>query len=285
MIASETLDYKPKSAITASICLQDLDGRSCNSALQYTGKSTQFGEGMEILLILFVVVVASGVGTMTGFGASTIMVPLVLLFYSVPQTLFFVGIIHFFGNVWKLVLFHKGLNWRLILSFGIPGIAATYLGASLVFSIPAAMLSRILGSFLIIYVIYLFVESSFKIRPNLVFGACGGALSGFLAGIFGIGGAVRSLFLTTFDLPKAVYIVTGGAIAICIDATRLTTYFKNGAKLPTMLLYGLPLFIAASFLGAAIAKRIVDRIPQQHFRKIIAVFLFMMGIKLLLMPE
>jgi uncharacterized membrane protein YfcA len=240
---------------------------------------------MEIALILFVVVVASGIGTMTGFGASTIMVPVMLLFYSLPQTLFFVGIIHFFGNLWKLLLFRKGLNWRLILSFGIPGIAATYFGALLVFSISAATLSRILGSFLIIYVIYLFVESSFRIRPNLVFGACGGALSGFLAGIFGIGGAVRSLFLTAFDLPKAVYISTAGAIAIFIDATRLTAYFKNGARLPVLLLYGLPLFIVASFLGAAIAKRIVDRIPQSHFRKIIAVFLLLMGIKLLLLPQ
>jgi hypothetical protein len=92
------------------------------------------------------------------------------------------------------------------------------------------------------------------------------------------------LFLTAFDLPKAVYISTAGAIALFIDTTRLTTYFANGAKLPTLLLYGLPLFIPASFLGAALAKRIVDRIPQQHFRKIVAVFLLLMGIKLLLLP-
>ena len=238
---------------------------------------------MEIPLILGIVIIASGVGTMTGFGTSTIMVPIMLLNYPVPQTLFFVGIIHFFGNVWKLLLFRKGVRWRLILSFGIPGIAATYLGASLVFDIPAVVLSRILGSFLIIYVVYLFVKSSFKVKPNLVFGACGGALSGFLAGVFGIGGAVRGLFLTAFDLPKAVYIATAGSIALFIDATRLTTYFSNGARLPVMLLYGLPLFIQASFLGAATAKRIVDRIPQEHFRKIIAVFLLLMGIKLLLL--
>lgn len=239
---------------------------------------------MEIPLILFVVIIASGIGTMTGFGTSTIMVPIMLLLYPVPQSLFFVGIIHFFGNVWKLLLFRKGVRWRLILSFGIPGIAATYLGASLVFDIPAAVLSRILGCFLILYVVYLFAKRSFKVKPNLLFGACGGALSGFLAGVFGIGGAVRGLFLTAFDLPKAVYIATAGSIALFIDATRLTKYFKNGARLPTLLLYGLPLFIPASFLGAAIAKRIVDRIPQDHFRKIIAVFLLLIGIKLLLLP-
>ena len=239
---------------------------------------------MEIPLISVVVIIAAGIGTLTGFGTSTIMVPIMLLFYPVPQALFFVGIIHFFGNIWKLLLFRKGLRWRLILSFGIPGIAATFLGASLVFNIPTAVLSRVLGSFLILYVVYLFTKGSFKVKPSLVFGACGGALSGFFAGVFGIGGAVRGLFLTAFDLPKAVYIATAGAIAIFIDATRLATYFSNGARLPVLLLYGLPLFIPASFLGATIAKRVVDRIPQEHFRKIVAVFLLLMGIKLLLLP-
>jgi uncharacterized membrane protein YfcA len=105
---------------------------------------------MEIPLILGIVIVASGIGTMTGFGTSTIMVPVMMLFCPVPQTLFFLGIIHFFGNVWKLLLFRQGVQWRLILNFGVPGIAATFLGASLVFNVRAIVLSRILGSFLIL---------------------------------------------------------------------------------------------------------------------------------------
>lgn len=221
---------------------------------------------------------------MTGFGTSTIMVPIVLLFYPVPQALLFVGIIHWFGNIWKLILFKKGFQWRLILSFGVPGIAAAFFGASLVFNIPGMILSRILGTFLICYVIYLFVKSSFRIKPSLLTGVCGGSLSGFFAGVFGIGGAVRGLFLTAFDLPKEVYIATAGAIALIIDTTRLTTYFAKGARLPTLLLWGLLLFIPASFLGAKIAKRIVDKIPQEHFRKVVAVFLLLVGIKLILLP-
>ena len=240
---------------------------------------------MEIPLILGMVIVASCLGTMTGFGTSTIMVPTLLLLYPVHQTLLFVGIIHWFGNIWKLVLFRKGIQWKLILSFGVTGIAATFLGASLVFNIPTAVLSRILGSFLIIYVIYLFAKSSFKIKQSLFAGACGGALSGFLAGLFGMGGAVRGLFLTSFDLPKAVYIATAGAIALIIDTTRLTTYFAKGARLPTLLSWGLLLFIPTSFLGAKIAQRIVDKIPQEHFRKVVAVFLLLVGIKLLLLPK
>jgi uncharacterized membrane protein YfcA len=106
-----------------------------------------------------------------------------------------------------------------------------------------------------------------------------------LAGLFGMGGAVRGLFLTSFDLPKAVYIATAGAIALTIDTTRLTTYFAKGARLPNLLLWGLLLFIPASFLGAKIAQRIVGKIRQKHFRQVVAVFLFLVGIKLLLLPK
>ncbi len=240
---------------------------------------------MEIVLITLIVIIASAVGTLTGFGTSTLMIPVLLSFYPVPQTLLFVGIIHWFGNLWKLLLFRKGFQWKLILSFGIPGIAATYLGAELLSDIFTALLLRVLGSFLIIYVIYLFAKSSFKIKQSLLAGACGGALSGFCAGLFGMGGAIRGLFLTSFDLPKAVYIATAGAIALTIDTTRLATYIKNDARLPNLLFWGMLIFIPASFIGARIAKSFVDKIPQEHFRKVVAVFLLLMGIKLLLLPK
>jgi uncharacterized membrane protein YfcA len=243
---------------------------------------------MEVILITFAVIIASSIGTLTGFGTSTLMVPVMLSFYPVPETLLFVGIIHWFGNIWKLLLFRKGFQWKLILSFGIPGIAAAYLGAMMVkqvFDKSPTVLLQILGAFLICYVIYLFLKSSFKIKPGLSTGVCGGALSGFCAGFFGIGGAVRGLFLTSFDLPKAVYIATAGAIALTIDTTRLTTYILNDARLPRLLLVGLIVFIPASFLGARIAKSVVDKIPQKHFRKVIAVFLLLMGIKLLIFPK
>jgi len=241
---------------------------------------------VEVLLILMIVIAASGVGTMTGFGTSTIMVPVLLsLKYPITETLLFVGIIHWFGNLWKLILFKRGFRWKLILSFGIPGIAATYLGASLVFDVSSTLLSKILGAFLIGYVVYLFVKGTFRIKPSLFAGACGGTLSGFFAGLFGIGGAVRGMFLTVFDLPKEVYISTAGAIALIIDTTRLTTYLWEGARLEQLLLWGLIAFIPASFLGARLAKSIVNKIPQEHFRRVIAAFLFLIGIKLILFPS
>ena len=239
---------------------------------------------MEVVLILIVVFVASLIGTLTGFGLSTLMIPVLVLFYPMPETLLFVGAIHWVNDLWKLLLFRQGIRWPLILSFGIPGVVATILAARLLFSIPGATLARILGVFLIAYVIFLLTKSAFQVRQSTVTGAIGGALSGFFAGMFGMGGAIRSLFLTAFNLPKAVYLATAGAIAIAIDTPRLGTYVWQGARLGPLLLWGMLLFIPASFLGANAGKRLVDKIPDRHFRKVIAVFLFIVGAKLLIHP-
>lgn len=240
---------------------------------------------MEIIYIALLTVFASGVGTLTGFGTSTVMVPVLLIFFPLPETLLLVGIVHWFGGIWKLLLFRQGIRWRLILSFGIPGIAASYLGASLTFKAPEPLLAQILGGFLIAYVIFLFINPAFKPSQRTINALAGGALSGFFAGIFGIGGAVRSAFLSAFDLPKAVYISTAGAIGLVIDSTRLVTYLSGGTRLESLLLWGMLLFIPASFLGARIAKRIVTKIPQKQFRTVVIIFLFLVGGKLLLFPS
>jgi len=239
---------------------------------------------MELLWIAILTLFASSIGTLTGFGTSTIMVPILLLFLPLPQALFLVGIIHWFGNVWKIVLFRKGIRWKLLLAFGIPGIVASYLGASLIFVGNQAVMSRILGSFLVVYVIFLFLKSSFKLPQSTITACIGGSASGFMAGIFGIGGSVRGMFLTAFNLPKEVYITTAGAIALCIDSSRLISYFTGGATLEKTNALGLLLFVPISFIGAYIAKKIVNKIPQQYFRYVIATFLFLVGLKLIIKP-
>jgi uncharacterized membrane protein YfcA len=95
---------------------------------------------------------------------------------------------------------------------------------------------------------------------------------------------VRGLFLSAFDLPKAVYIATAGVIALFIDTTRVTTYYFEGSRLEPLILWGMLVFIPASFLGAKVAKLFVEKIPQKHFRKVIAAFLFLVAFKLLLFP-
>ena len=237
---------------------------------------------MELLLTGVLVFVASTVGTVTGFGISTIMIPVMVLFYPAEMVLLFVGIIHWFGDLWKLILFRRGIRVKLILLFGVTGIVMSFIGARLVFSVSEGVLSRVLGGFLIGYVVFLFFKPDFKLKENNFTALAGGASSGFMAGFFGIGGAVRSMFLSAFDLEKSAYIATAGAIAIVIDTTRIGTYLFAGSRLEAGLMWSLVLFVGISFLGAKLAKKMVNRVEQRYFRGVIAVGLMLVGIKLLI---
>ena len=239
---------------------------------------------MEILLISFLTLFASFIGTLAGFGSSTIMLPILLFFLPYHVALLLVSIIHFFDDLWEIILFRQAVNWKLLLTFGIPGIIASYLGAKLVTFEPQIILLRLMGIILLIYTAIIFVNSNFKIPKNNFNAGLGGMLSGLIAGIFGIGGPIRAAFLSSFKLPKETFLFTSGAIAIFIDPIRITTYHLGGIKLSNDLFWGLLIFIPITFIGSRIAKNFVDKISQKKFRKIIAVFLFIAGTKLLIYP-
>lgn len=239
----------------------------------------------QMILLSLLVVAASAVGTFSGFGMSTIMVPVLLFFFPLPTTLLFVGIIHWFGDIWKILLFAKGArHWKLILWFAIPGVAASIAGAFVSIQAPQEILLRVLGAFLLLYVTFLFAKPKWKLPQKNSVAASGGLVSGFAAGIFGVGGAIRASVLAAFNLPKEVYLFTSGFTALFIDFSRVASYVAGGTQLQDVLLWGLLLFIPLSFLGAWLAKKFVNRVPQQYFRFAVAVFLAAAGLKFLLFP-
>ena len=237
----------------------------------------------DVFLFLLLTFISSSVGTMTGFGTSTIMVPVLSLFLPIPETLLFVGVIHWFGDIWKILFFKKGFNWKLILLFGIPGIFASFWAARLPLTLPEALLQRSLGLFLVLYVAFLWFKPTWKMKPSNSNALFGGGLSGFFSGIFGVGGAVRSTFLSAYDLPKSIFLFTSGVIGLLIDSSRVTQYFISGVRVEGSLLLTLIVCIPVSLLGAYLAKKLVDKIPQKSFRLFIAVALLFVGLRYLLL--
>lgn len=235
-----------------------------------------------MIFFLLLTFISGAVGTMTGFGTSTIMVPVLSLFLPLPQTLLFVGVIHWFGDIWKMIFFKKGFNKKLILLFGIPGIIFSFFAAKLPVTVSESLLQRLLGLFLILYVAFLFFKPDWKMKPSSKNAVVGGSLSGFFSGVFGVGGAIRSTFLTAFNLEKSVFLFTSGAIGLLIDSSRLSQYLLSNVRLNSDLLITLILCIPISLFGAYIAKKLVDTIPQKTFRLVIAIGLLLVGIRYLI---
>jgi uncharacterized membrane protein YfcA len=106
----------------------------------------------------------------------------------------------------------------------------------------------------------------------------GGSISVFFAGLIGTGGALRSSFLTSYDLGKSVYISTAAAISLAVDISRIPVYFASG-YLPRKYYCFVPLLFIVAIAGSFIGKRIVSKVPQEKFRIFVLVFIGLVSLK------
>ncbi len=235
----------------------------------------------ELILLFFIVAFLSiVVGTVAGFGTSTIFLPIALFFLDFKTALVLVAITHISGNVGAVTFFRQGLDKRLIFLFGIPSIFLTILGAYLVTFIPQLTLEILLGIFLLIFSIYSLLRPDFKVAATKSNTLIGGSLSGFLQGLLGIGGALRGAFLISYDLDKIRYIATISAIAVIIDAARIPIYFSNNLLDPQFYYY-IPILIIIGLVGSYTGKRIVSITPQRIFKKIVLVAIVLASLLLI----
>jgi len=188
------------------------------------------------------------------------------------------------SHPWRFVFYRDGIWWQRVILAAIPGVAASIIGAWLVLRLPQQFLFRALGMMLLLYVIFIYINPSFKMKRTRPFAILGGTLAGFLSGLFGVSGEATSMILSILCLSKEVFIGTGGAFMLIIDITRVIAYLGEGIRLNSMLLWGLVIFIPATLLGSMIGKIIVNRIPQRQFRKVIMAFLLVVGLRLSLFP-
>src|SRR3990172_4346320 len=118
---------------------------------------------MEIVYISLLTLISAATGTITGFGTSTLMIPVLVIFFPPVEAIFLVAIIHWFGNIWRVALFRSGFNLRLLALFGVIGLATSYLGANISLGANEQILLRLLGAFLAGYALFLIFQSKFKI--------------------------------------------------------------------------------------------------------------------------
>lgn len=223
-----------------------------------------------LLLFFITAFLTIVIGTVAGFGTSTIFLPIALLFVDFKTALVLVAISHISGSLGATAFFRHGLDKRLILLFGIPSIILTILGAYLVTYIPQNILEIILGVSLLIFSIYSLVRPDFKVSASKINTVFGGSLSGFLQGLVGIGGPLRGAFLISYNLNKFKYIATLAAIAVIIDATRIPIYFSNNLLEPQFYYY-VPFLAVVGVAGSYTGKRIVQKIPQNIFKKVVLI--------------
>lgn len=221
------------------------------------------------------------IGVLSGFGSSTFFVPAGLYFESFNFILALTAILHSVGNLTKLALFKKHFQKDLIFKLAIPSVLLCGLGAILSNYLNPNIFKTILGfSLIFISVFSLFFKKRF-LNFSVPYATPLSALSGFLTGLIGTGGALRGVLLSSLNIEKNSFIFTSSAIDIGGDILRAFIYLFNGYMDWSQWFY-IPLLGLSAFLGAVIGKKILNHIPQKYFEWIVTLFIFISGFLLVL---
>jgi len=234
----------------------------------------------SILLFLILALISEIIGTIGGFGSSVFFVPVAEFFFDFKTVLMLTAIFHDFSNTSKLILFRKHIDFKLLLLFGIPSTVFVIIGAYLSNVLHYQYNELILGIFLIAFSTLIFLKPTFQLPISKVSSITGGSAAGFLAGLIGTGGAIRGMSLAAFNLEKNIFIATSAAIDFFVDISRTVVYFQNGYYQPSHLLY-LPFLLIVAYLGSWIGKKLLGKISQENFRKIVLTLLFIIGITMI----
>jgi uncharacterized membrane protein YfcA len=218
---------------------------------------------------------------MAVFGSSTIFLPLALLFVDFKTAIVLVAIFHLFGNLSRIIFFRQGFDKRTILQFGVPSVLLSLIGAFLIGVLPQSALKLILGIFLVVTSVSFLAKPGLKFPANTRTFIAGGSATGFITALVGTGGALRATLLQGFNIEKVKYIATAATIALATDATRIPVYISQGFLTEQYYLY-LPMLLGIALAGSFIGRKIVRRIDQEKFRKMVLVAIILVSIKFII---
>ncbi|MFL0162878.1 sulfite exporter TauE/SafE family protein [Aquirufa salirivi] len=219
-------------------------------------------------LFFFLALLAEIIGTVSGFGSSILFVPLASLILDFKIVLGVTAVFHVFSNTSKILLFRKGIDKNIVLKLGIPAVLFVVLGALLTNYIPQKKIELSMNIIILALSIYMMTGAHNRIQKSNQNLYTGGAISGFLAGLIGTGGAIRGITLAAFQLEKDVFIATSAVIDFGVDLSRAVVYISQGYFHQEHLIL-IPFLIIISIVGTYLGKIILTKISEKVFHYLV----------------
>ena len=252
---------------------------------------------MEYFLIPLFTFIASIITFLAGFGINTILVPVFALFFEIKYAIALTAVIHLLHNIFKLILTAKYADKSIIISFGLPAVVSSFIGVYALnlisnlkplitynifhhdFSI--SLLKLVIAFLIIFFAFYDLIPQFQAIAFKKKLMPLGGLISGFLGGLSGHQGALRSAFLIKSNLSKESFIGTGVIIAFMVDLSRLALYFTLFAKEifhSNIMLISISTVFA--ILGAIIGNHFLKKVSFESIKIIVNFMIIVFGILL-----
>lgn len=224
-----------------------------------------------------VALIASTLAGVTGFGGAAVLLPVLVAFFGVRAAVPILTIAQLIGNGSRVWFNRRELNGRVVAWFALGGVPMALLGGYLFATAPLTELTRLLGAFLLLVVLWRHLRPRLaRPFPTPLFAAIG-AGSSFLSALLGSVGPIMAPFFLAYGLVRGSYIGTEALATVVMHVTKLVAYRQTSVLTTSDSIAGLalgPVMILGSFLG----KRVVDRLPEKVFIALIEAVLLIAGL-------
>lgn len=227
--------------------------------------------------LALVALVASTLAGVTGFGGAAVLLPALVGAFGVREAIPILTVAQLIGNGSRVWFNRRELDWRVVGWFAVGGVPMALIGGILFAKAPLTALTRALGAFLLLVVVWRHIRPRNPGQfPIQAFAGIGAGAS-FLSALLGSVGPIMAPFFLAYGLVKSAYIGTEALSTVVMHVTKLVAYRQTAVLTKFGVVVGLalgPIMIVGSFLG----KRIVDRLPEKVFVLLIEAVLIGAGL-------
>jgi uncharacterized membrane protein YfcA len=231
-----------------------------------------------VALVAFVGLLAGGMAAVTGFGIGSLLTPVMALETGTKLAVAAISIPHVIGTAQRFWLLRRHVDRHVLVGFGIASAFGGVAGALAHVWVSSRALALVFGVIVTLAGVSELTGWMRRVRWGRRAAWVAGALSGALGGMVGNQGGIRTAALLGFDVPKESFVATATAIALFVDAARMPVYLATEWR---DIVRVWPLVVVASaavVLGTALGTRVLGRLRQQTFRKVIGALLVGLGI-------
>jgi len=235
-------------------------------------------------LIAVAAILAGAIASVAGFGIGSILTPLFAIHFGTKLAVAAVSIPHLIATALRFVRIGEHVDKRVFVSFGITSAAGGLVGALLHARFSSTALSYVLGALLVFAGIMGVTGLSRRMRFEGVAAWIAGALSGAFGGLVGNQGGIRSAAMLGMRVSKESFVATATAIALVVDLARMPVYAVVQGKEVMGIWPVLLLAIIGVVLGTLAGERLLRKIPEPLFRRIVSLIILTLGVALFVYP-
>jgi uncharacterized membrane protein YfcA len=232
------------------------------------------------LAVLALGLTAGTLSGIVGFGASIMLMPVLMLAFGPLEAVPIMAIAALLANLSRVVIWWREVDWRANAYYCATAIPGAALGARTLLALNPRVVEAFLGALFIAMIPARRWLMSRGLRLEAWHLVLVGAGIGFLSGMVASTGPLNTPFFLAYGLVKGSYLSTEALGSMAIGLTKAVVFHRFDVLPPETVARGL-IVGASVMLGSWIAKGFVIRLEPEQFRTLMDCLLFGAGLVLL----